>query len=425
MAHSWFMVQSRSGRRADDGAAAPKDWPETIIGRKYVRMIQDFARTLRPVDAHGNRTAFLDDVFIVYLLAFFNPLIRSLRTLDDFSQCRQAQAHISVPRLPRSTLSDLNQVADPDLLLPLLRKLQAELPAAAMPDDLAVLLKMVIATDGSFFAVAADAVWAVLHRDNDGKVRKSARLDCQLNVATGLPEIIDICGAGTSEPASARKNIIPGAVYVDDRGYFDFQLMKDYRAAGSEFVIRMRAPGERTPKFVAESDRPLTEQARAAGVISDGIGRLAGSKGREAPDFPLREVVIASPDEPGGTIRLLTDILDMGAAIIGILYRYRWQVELFFRWLKVYANFEHLISASLPGIKLSFYTAMIGIVLMSLHTQTRPSKYAMALMITAAGGGASLEELAPILARRTRERELERARRARKKAAAAEAAKKV
>ena len=56
-------------------------WPDTVIGWKYVRSLETLLRALRPQDAHGNRILHLDDVLVCYLLAFFNPSIRSLRTV--------------------------------------------------------------------------------------------------------------------------------------------------------------------------------------------------------------------------------------------------------------------------------------------------------------------------------------------------------
>jgi hypothetical protein len=66
-------------------------WPEHVMGAKYVRLLEKQLRSLRDENLHGNRELFLDDVFVVYLLAFFNPVVRSLRTVEDLSQTRQAQ----------------------------------------------------------------------------------------------------------------------------------------------------------------------------------------------------------------------------------------------------------------------------------------------------------------------------------------------
>src|SRR5688572_29287419 len=112
--------RSKSRKLPEAGEDAPL-WPETVMGGKYVRLLEKQLQELRAQEAaHGNRALFLDDVFVAYLLAFFNPTIRSLRTIEDFSQTRQAQKHLSITKVCRSTLSDFNRLADPARLQPVL-----------------------------------------------------------------------------------------------------------------------------------------------------------------------------------------------------------------------------------------------------------------------------------------------------------------
>lgn len=394
------------------------DWPLPISGGKYIRILDTHVRALRDRSAHGNRQLFLDDVVIAHLLAFFNPTLRSLRTIEDFSQTRQAQRHLSVRRLCKSTLSDFHRMADPALLEPIIARLQSVAAARGgrgVPADLPRTLGQVLAVDGSFFSVAADVAWAVQHRGSNGRSRASVRLDMHLNVDTWLPEVVTVSGKGTSEAQAAIQSIRPGAIHVYDRGIFSFALLEAQIAANAFFVHRLRKPGERTPKFLAESTHELTDRDQTDGVLSDSRGTMAGSTKRAPSDCQLREVVIHSPDESGGEIRLLTNLLDVDAWVIGLLYRYRWHVELFFRWLKCFANFSHLISESREGVLLSFYVAVIGVMLMYLHTNAKPSKYAFSLLSMVASGGATLEEIAPILAERERRIALDRASLARRK----------
>ena len=112
--------------------------------------------------------------------------------------------------------------------------------------------------------------------------RQAARLDVHLDVASWLPEVVSIAD-GESEAAHARAAIVPGAVHVYDRGIFSFELVAAHFAAGAHFVHRIREPGPRTPRFEADEELPLSDEDRAAGVLSDRLGHLAGSQHREPP----------------------------------------------------------------------------------------------------------------------------------------------
>ncbi|MBS0211200.1 MAG: IS4 family transposase [Planctomycetes bacterium] len=402
------------------GAKRPEPlpiWPETVQGGRQVRLLEQHVRQLRNQAAHGNQQLLLDDVVVAHLLAFFNPTLRSLRTLEDFSQTRQAQRHLTVRRLCKSTLSDFHALVDPTLLQPLIQRLHAAAQAQGgpRPADLPATLAKVLAVDGSFFAVAADVAWAIKQRSAGSRRHAGVRLDLHLDIGNWLPEVIDVCGQGTSEAASAARSIQPGAIHVYDRGIFSFALLAAQVKAQAFFVHRLREAGARSPRFVAETTRPLTAAEQAQGIVSDQPGRLAGSPHRPAPDIPLREVVVQG--DGGEVVRLLTNLLDVEASVIATIYRYRWQVELFFRWLKVFANFSHLISEQRSGILLSFYVAVIGVLLLDLHSGAKPSKYAFSLLGMAAQG-ASLAEIAPILAERERRVALDRASLARRKARA-------
>ena len=390
-------------------------WPERVLGAKHVHALERLVEGLREHDPHGNRGLFLDDVFVAYLLAFFNPAVRTLRTIEDFSQTRQAQKHLTIRRLCKSTLSDFNKLADPARLQPILDHLRRAVlkpRPAATGGPLATLHRQVIAVDGTFLKAAADVAWAIRRRGG----KTGARLDFHVDAQTWLPELIVIPEAGEGEATTALDTITPGAVHLYDRGIFSFDLIAAHAPRAADFVMRIREPGPRCPKLEAIEVRALTPEARDAGVTSDRLVRLAGSTHRKAPDVVLREVVIVPADDPGHPVYLLATLLDVDAATIGLLYRNRWQVELFFRWLKCYAKFDHLITHNREGVLLNFYVAVIGVTLMYLHMGHRPSKYLFLMMGMVASGAATLDEIMPILRERERQAKLQRDRVARKRA---------
>ena len=391
------------------GKSEPTDWPETVRGGKYLDMLDRHAAFLRKQTPalHGNQQLLFDDVFLAHLYCFFNPTIKSLRRIEDFSKTRQAQRHLKTPKIPRSTLSDFHKVADPTLLQPIISRLHGEAQKNnCLPAGLPETVGQLLAIDGSFFAVAANVAWAVQHVCNNGKKRASVRLDVHLNVGSWVPEFIAVHGAEASEAHSATQHIQPGSIRVQDRGIFSFELLQAEVDAKAFFVHRLLKPGERTPKLEVLEEFPLTAEQKAAGVVADRRVRFVGSTHRQPPQAEFREVVLLSPGEDDGEIRLLTNLFDRAAfdaVLIGQLYRYRWQIELFFRWLKVFAQFNHLISHSRQGVLLNFYVAVIGVLLICVHTGTRPSIYAYSMLSMVANGNATIEEITPILAERHRQ----------------------
>ena len=89
---------------------------EKLAGQKYAALLQKHLGQLRKVYSHGNRTLFYDELVGAYLLAFFNPTLRSLRTIDDFTVDPSRHPR----RLCRSTLSDANALMDARLLEPII-----------------------------------------------------------------------------------------------------------------------------------------------------------------------------------------------------------------------------------------------------------------------------------------------------------------
>lgn len=392
--------------------------PEALIGSDYLALLDKHLRKLRKAYAHPNRRLHYDDLLTAYLLAFFNPILRSLRTLEDASTSQRMQDHLSIERLCRSTLSDANGILDSKLLLPLVADLRARLPNLPKADNkLEQLLRQAILVDGSFFRTVCDVEWALRRRAPHSATRHEhfVRLDLQLCGATGVPAGVDISGkASGGEVAVAARRVQSGVLYVADRGIFSFDYVRRILGAQSNFVLRIKT----SLKFEPQQEHPLSEADKAAGVISDRTGVLIGAPPeRVAPGNTLREVIILDP-KTGHPIRLLTSLSvdDVPAHLIGQIYRHRWQIELFFRWLKVHAHFRHLISRSRNGLELGFHVAVIAVMLIYLHSGQKPGLYAYNMLCAVAMGWATPAQILPVLERRQRERRLERERLARKRA---------
>ena len=167
-------------------------------------------------------------------------------------------------------------------------------------------------------------------------------------------------------------------------------------------MVRLR----KTALSAVRQAHTLTPAATGAGVISDATVQIGWRKDRRPVETDLRlvEVQFLNRQNQPEIIRLLTNRFDLPAEIIALLYRYRWQVELFFRWLKCMANFKHFFSESQSAMQMQIYVAIIGTLLMAVATGSRPSKYDFALISSAAAGLCNIEEALIVAERRRAER---------------------
>ena len=382
-------------------------------------MLQDHLHRLRQVGDHHNRVLHYDELLAAHLLGFFDGTVRSLRTLDSRSATgRTISQSLDDLRLARSTISDAMNQLPAEALLPLMRELLARLPESCSHPDLADLLtlkKRIIAIDGSYFRVPADVLWALAHRRSNQKLGRQVRLDLHLDVLRFLPVKAQLDGqANSSESAAFIGTLEAGLIYLADRNFLDFDFLRAVLQAQSDFVVRLKKSGS-GPNVQLVTTNALTQADIDAGVLGDQTVTLPGSQGVTGfAEQPFRLITVFDPLRRE-EVRLLTTLLDVPAALVGKLYRHRWSIELFFRWLKCVARIKHLFSESSNGMTMQFYVVIIATLLMYLHSGSRPSVYSFMLLASAASGDLVLEKVPEVLQRLARERELERLRRLKKK----------
>jgi hypothetical protein len=376
-------------------------------------LIDGHLARLRTLPAHGNRTLHTDQLFLGLLLAFFDPLARSLRTIEDGGNFG---GRLDLPRLARSTTADALALLDPACLRPILDDLRERVPGLAHADaDLSGIARRIVAADGTYLGTLADVAWALRHTKRDGRRRGQCRANVQLDVASWAPQVLTVSGDdGESEPAAFARDLLRGVLYVVDRNFCDFGFLTAVRAADSDVVLRIKS---NAPAVKVTEARPPTPADAEAGVAADEIVELTG---RGAPPGRWRRVTILATDRRGKpqTIRLLTSLTgpETAARVIGAIYRQRWQIELFFKWLKTWARMDHLLSTSRRGITFQLYVAVIGVLMMYAQSGRRVSLYALAALGRLARGECTAAQAMAVIARREHERELNRARQARRRA---------
>ena len=151
----------------------------------------------------------------------------------------------------------------------------------------------------------------------------------------------------------------------------------------------------------------LNQEAVSAGLLEDNIGRMGSSKSRriEHPDHDQRRIVVRYTEHPkrGGRRRhgatqdivLVTNLQDVPADVIVLLYRFRWLIELFFRWLKCVLGCRHLVSQSANGIEIQMYCALIACLLVQLTTgrDIQPNQWTYKLLCLYMQGWATEAEV--------------------------------
>lgn len=385
--------------------------------------VQKQVAWLDTLPVHGNRQLKTGQLFKALLLSFFDPLARSLRTIEDNGSFK---GRLDLNRLARSTTADALAALDASQLKPIIDELLEQVPAVKQSDDLACITKCIIAADGTYMTTLSDVAWALVHTRRNGRKQGQVRANVQMDTTTWTPRVVSISGDGStqddesSEPAALARELLSDVLYVLDRNFLDFGLLHALSEKNNDFVLRVKA---NAPSFVVLQDQKLSDQDRAAGVSSDQLVQLSGMG---APAGTLRLVTIQTvnrKNEPE-TIRLLSSLIDtqnITATVIGLIYRKRWQIELFFKWLKTFVNMDHLLSTSRNGITFQFYVAVIGVLLMYVQSGKQVSIYALAALARLARGQDTFDQAMATIARREKERERNRLRQAKKRAAASQA----
>jgi len=174
--------------------------------------------------------------------------------------------------------------------------------------------------------------------------------------------------------------IKPGAAYVFDLGYYDFAWWARLDAAGCLIVTRLKSNTRLS--VVAEN-----AVAEGSNILSDRIGHLPQrmARNRQNPfQDPIREVRVRI--ETGKVLRILSNDIDMPAEQIAGLYKRRWQIELFFRWIKQTLKIKHFIGRSENAVRIQIAVALIAFLLLRLaHAAQRtiPSLLGFARLVRA------------------------------------------
>jgi len=393
--------------------------PKQIGGIKRLRhllpLLADLHRVGCERDVAGNRQLHFDEYVTLVLLYLMNPLIDSVHMLQQAAAIDKVSGQLGVKRFSIGSFSESVRVFDPDKLKAVVIQLAGELkPVNADPRLATHLGHALTLVDGTVLDAVSTVAAAMWLPFQDGSSKHAWKLHTQFDFDHFIPadvELTDARNTGKSDEKTVlRQKLQKDRCYVMDRWYAQFTLFNEINAIGSSYVCRMKE----NSVFEVRQERLLSDAALKAGVIRDAVVTMgSNSKPRDKPDHLMRIIVIeAKPHEkrggrrgktagPGnkGTLVIATNLLDVPAEIIALIYQHRWAIEVFFRFFKQILGCRHLISHKAQGIMIQVYCAIIACMLINLWTGKRPNKATVTMLAWYLAGVASEAEVMNHLSR--------------------------
>lgn len=384
-----------------------------IKGLKYFDRLMPLLERLHGTGAQrdraGNRLLHFDHYCAYILLFLFNPIVTSLRGIQQASELKKVQKRLGCPRASLGSLSEATEVFDAEPVKHIASELAGQLEPFGKDRRFPEVKHLVTAVDGSVVKTLARIVQAAyLKSPSTGRALAAWRLHTHFEVERGLPVRIDVTGAANTgaadERSVLRQTLQAERCYVLDRGYAQFSLFNAIATAGSSYVCRVR---DNSVYDVLEQ-QPLSDEAVAAGVLFD--AQVHMGQDRQAPDRPehdMRLVFIRTTPHPkrgkpgggscgphtDGVLRIATNLLDVPAEVIAFLYQQRWLIEIFFRFLKHILGCRRLLSSDPVGVEIQAYCAIIACLLIALWTGKKPTKRTYEMLCFYFIGWADEEEL--------------------------------
>jgi hypothetical protein len=318
------------------------------------------------VDEHGAdarvRTLSTKTQFVSLLYAQLSGAV-SLREIETAMASHAAGLyHLGVREVSRSTLADAN-AQRPHQVFTGLFAAMAGCAGRGLRRSTGEAVRLIDATGVRLAGLAAE--WARFSKGVGGRAGVcGGKAHLIYDPDAERPLYLSVTPANVNDITAAKAMPVePGATYVFDLGYYDYGWWAKLDAVGCRIVTRLK---KNTPLTA------VTELALPPGsdLLYDRIGhlpeRLSSTRSNPFSD-PVREIGVAT--EAGATLRIVSNDLDAPAEEIAALYRRRWAVELFFRWVKQTLKLKHFVGRSENAVRIQIAVALIAYLLLRLAQQ--------------------------------------------------------
>jgi hypothetical protein len=283
----------------------------------------------------------------------------SLREIEAGLMSHSARLyHVGASPVARATLADANAKRPAGLYAELFAHMAA-VASRCTRRQLADAVRILDATRVQLSSLSSGWVDTV-------KGKRAIKLHIVFDPRAEAPLMASFTGQRINDitPAKAMP-IEPGMTYVFDLAYYDFSWWAALDAKGCRFVSRLKSHTH----LEVTAEQPMPQ---AGNILSDRIGllpqRMARSRRNPFAD-PVREITVRIAT--GKIIRLLTNDLDASAEEIADLYKERWQIELFFKWIKQNLKIRHFLGASENAVRIQVFVALIAYMLLRAAQATQ------------------------------------------------------
>jgi hypothetical protein len=368
-------------------------------------------------DKAGNRILHYDQYCLMVLVFLFNPICSSLRALQQATGLKNVQKKLGCQRAALGSLSEAGTIFDPERLIGIIQELDGRLAqkTSGKPRDkrLAELPGTLTLVDATLITAMPRIMQASVRKRHGESGTVKWRLHTHFEAERYIPSRIDVTrdgGGDNDERAVMGKTIESDRLYVKDRGYAKFKLFNDIVAKKSSYVCRIRD----NSTYAIIEEKTLTDADRAMNVLSDQIVLMGQSnKAADRPNHTMRLVIVkikphvtkgkyaggSTGVDSDGFLRIATNLLDVPAEIIALLYAYRWTIEIFFRQFKHLLGCRHLLSHNQNGIEIQTYCAIIACLVIALWTGRKPTKRTHEMLCFHMMGWATTDEVEAHLAK--------------------------
>ena len=334
------------------------------VGKTLFAQLMDFlpwTTFTRIVDRYGGnyrvRSLSCTDQFRALVFA----QLTYRESLRDIEACLTAQSaklyHMGIRSpIKRSTLADANERRDWRIYADFAQRLIAQARKLYAEEDFSLALSdTVYALDSTTIDLCLSVFpWAPFR-----STKAAIKLHTLLDLRGNIPSFIHISD-GKMHDVRVLDLMIPepGAIYVMDRAYLDFERLSLIDQAGAFFVTRGKSNLRIRRRYSHKVDR-------STGLICDQTVILTGFYSNKAYSRPLRRIRYKDP-ETEKTLIFLTNHFALPALTITELYRSRWQVELFFKWIKQHLRIKKFYGTSENAVKTQIWTAVSAYVLVAI-----------------------------------------------------------